>query len=142
VNTLGTLGGEVRHQHATINTTTRLAWGSTRALSLGNSALRGRGRRHPLVTSTWRSALSTHFHAGGASCATLGFLYSGASCATWMRPGGGASCATAGCGPDAASPALPCGMGLGMAAPPATSSCYCAEPSSSADSVPTVAIED
>jgi hypothetical protein len=77
VDTLGSLGGSVRHRHA-------------------NSALRKQSRRHPLVTSTQRNALSASLYAGDASCATLVFLCSGASCATWMKPDRGAACTTAG----------------------------------------------
>jgi hypothetical protein len=107
VDTLGSLGGAMRHPHATIHTTPLLASASTGALSMRQSALRTWRRGHPLVTSTKRNAFPTALYASGVSCATLGLLCGGASCATWMRldgdascvaigerPGGSASCAT------------------------------------------------
>jgi hypothetical protein len=96
VYALGSLGGAVRHRHATIHTTPCLALASARTLSKRYPGLRRwRERKHPLVTSTQWGIIPTTFSAGGASWATLGLLGGDTSCGALGLLGGETSCATA-----------------------------------------------
>jgi hypothetical protein len=101
----------VRHRHAAIHPTTRLARGHTRAPGSRNSTLRG--RRHPLMGLARQNARSAP-HRIGSPPRTI---CSGTACTIWMGPGGDTACTSTGLHTwgNASCAAMQMGIGVGSA---------------------------